>query len=52
MTASWVVVSKDTGKAVLETYSPAVVNVVNTEKYKIIPILEYLVSINGKEVVT
>lgn len=46
--ASWVILSKETGKAVLETFSAKVVSSVNTEKYHAVPIMEYLQSLNMK----
>ena len=47
-TASWVIVEKATGKAIFETFNSKVADAVNREKYEVVPILEYLVSINGK----
>jgi hypothetical protein len=44
--ASWVIVEKATGKAVLETFNPKVVANLNTAKYKAVPIGEYLGSLN------
>lgn len=43
---SWVVVSLATGKPVLETFSRKVASNINTGKYWVVPILEYLGSIN------
>jgi len=48
-TASWVICDKSNGAAILETFSPAIVAKINTEKYQAIPILEYLVNLNRKE---
>lgn len=48
-TASWVIVDNATGKAVLETFNEKLLVKVNIEKYRAIPILEYLVSLNSKE---
>lgn len=45
-TASWVIVSKETGKAVMETFNQKLAEHVNTDKYQAIPILKYLVSLN------
>lgn len=45
-TASWVIVDIATGEAVMETYSARVVQILNTDKYKAVPILEWLQSIN------
>lgn len=47
-TASWVVVSKETGEAVLETFDPRIQDVLNTEKYDAVPILDYLASLNDR----
>jgi hypothetical protein len=44
--ASWVVVSKATGRAVLETFSEAVAASVNRNAYDVLPVLEYLVGLN------
>ena len=41
-----VIINKETGKAVAELRNPALVDKLNTDKYKAIPILEYLQSIN------
>ena len=45
-TASWVIVEKSTGKAVLETFNELLANKVNVKKYKAVPILEYLQNFN------
>lgn len=47
--ASWVIVSKATGKAVLETFSSDVAQAINLEKYRVVPILDWLVSLTPKE---
>lgn len=44
---SWVIVHKETQKAVLETFSKKIADSINTELYDVVPILDYLVSING-----
>ena len=46
--ASYVVVSKATGKAVCELWSAALAAKVNTERYAVVPILEYLYSLNRR----
>ena len=46
--ASWVIIDKETGKAVMETFQESVAAKVNTEKFQAVPILDYLVSINGR----
>lgn len=45
--ASWVVIENATGRAILETFNPKTATAINTAKYTAVPILEYLVSING-----
>lgn len=47
-TASWVIVDKVTGKAMLEVWQASVAAKVNTDKYRAVPILEYLQSLNRK----
>ena len=46
---SWVVVDKQTGKAVLETFNPKLPPLINLARYRVVPILEYLTSLNRKE---
>ena len=41
-TASWVIVNKETGQSVFETFDARKVAALNTEKYKAVPILEWL----------
>jgi hypothetical protein len=43
---SWVIVEKATGKAIFETFNEKVARVINTEKYRAVPIKEYLTSLN------
>lgn len=45
---SWVVVHKESGEAVLETFSIRTAQAINLEKYDVIPILEYLYALNAK----
>ena len=45
-TASWVVVSKETGKVVMETYQRSVAEKVNLDHYAVFPVLQYLQSLN------
>lgn len=52
MTASWVIVSKETGKAVLETFSESVADRVNRDAYHVVPILNYLQGLNKKALAT
>lgn len=47
-TASWVIVSLETGKPVMETFSLKTARRVNTEKYRVVPILEWLVDLNRR----
>lgn len=47
-TASWVIRDKASGKAVMETFNPALVEKVNTAKYEAVPIGQYLGEINGQ----
>jgi hypothetical protein len=44
--SSWVVTDKKTNKAVFETFDPTVAAAVNTEKYNVVPIGEYLPGLN------
>jgi hypothetical protein len=48
-TASWVVVDLKTDEAVLETFNKRLADAVNREKYKVVPILAYLQSLNRKD---
>lgn len=45
-TASWVIIELATGNGILETYSKSLTKKINTEKYKAVPILEYLQAVN------
>ena len=47
-TASWVIVSIETNEVLFETFLPKIVENLNTKKYKAVPILEYLQSLNNK----
>ncbi len=47
-TASWIIRDKFTKEVICETFNPAVVAALNTVKYEAVPVLEYLISINGK----
>ena len=44
---SWVVISKETGQAVLETFSRKTADAVNLDRYRVVPILEWLGSLNS-----
>ena len=46
---SWVLVELSTGKAIYETWSEAIADKVNTDKYKAVPIMEYLQGLNQTE---
>jgi hypothetical protein len=46
--ASWVIVNKQTNQAVLETFNKALLPHVNTNKYKAMPIYDYLVQLNSQ----
>lgn len=45
-TASWVIVNKETGKPVFETFNQNTAKAINTRLYKAIPILQWLQSLN------
>jgi len=45
-TASWVIVEVATDKATLETFSQKVAGAINTNKYRAVPILQYLQQFN------
>ena len=45
--ASWVIVDRDTGRPVLETFRASIVEKVNTARYEAVPILEYLYRFNA-----
>lgn len=46
---SWVICRKSDGKAVVEVWNKSTADAINTEKYKAVPILEYLQSLNKKD---
>lgn len=46
-TASWVIVNNETQAAVLETFNQLVANAINKKKYRAVPILEYLQTLNA-----
>lgn len=46
MAQSWIISSLETGKAVMETWSPAVVQAINLERYKVETAAQYLARIN------
>jgi hypothetical protein len=46
---SWIIVSKETGEAVFETYSRKVAQAVNQSSYDVLTALEWLYRINQRE---
>jgi len=44
--ASWVIIEKSTGNAICEIFTESITKKINTEKYTVMPILEYLQSLN------
>jgi hypothetical protein len=45
-TASWVIVDNETNKPLFETFSKKIASSINKNRYKAIPILEYLQNFN------
>jgi hypothetical protein len=45
--STFVIVEKSTGKAVAEVWSASMAAKVNVERYKVVPILEWLYSLNA-----
>lgn len=45
---SWVIVENATGKAVFETFNKKTADAINTDKYKAMTALSYLVGLNAK----
>ena len=48
MTTSWVIVERSTGNALFETFNPKLVAAINTIRYQVVPILEYLQALNAE----
>lgn len=48
ITASWVIINRATGAAVMETYRPFIAGAVNTKKYEAVPVLRYLQELNAR----
>jgi len=48
VTASWVIVEKAIGRAILETYNAEVPRLLNITLYQAVPILEYLQGLNHR----
>lgn len=44
--ASWIIVELSTGNAVCELYTKTTVEKINNQKYKAVPVMEYLQSIS------
>ena len=49
MPRSWVIVRLSDNEAILETWQRSVAQKANTEKYKAVPIIEWLASLSTKE---
>lgn len=47
-TASWVIVRLEDNKPMFETFNQALTQAINKQKYKAVPILEYLQEFNRK----
>jgi hypothetical protein len=50
-TASWIIVKKNTGKAIFEIFSKKTANTIETKHsdiYKVVPILQYLQDFNRR----
>ena len=47
-TASWAIIDRATGAAILETFNPKAVARLNTERYEAVPILTYLGALNAR----
>ncbi len=45
---SWVIVDRQNGTAVLETFSATLAAAVNRARYDVVPILEYLQELNRR----
>lgn len=45
-TASWVILEKQTGKVIMETFDKKKVDALNLANYEAVPIIEYLGSLN------
>jgi hypothetical protein len=45
-TASWVIVDKQTGAALFETFQASIIAKINTARYEAVPILTYLQGLN------
>jgi hypothetical protein len=45
-TASWIVIDKATGEAVLETFEQSTADAINRDKFDVLPALQYLQQLN------
>jgi hypothetical protein len=48
MASSWIIVSRETGKPVLETYSAKVARAINTDRYEVLTALDWLRRFNSQ----
>jgi hypothetical protein len=46
---SWIIVDRRTGEAVMETFSRRIADMINLEKFEVVPVLDWLQRLNGKE---
>lgn len=44
---SWIIINKQTGTAICELFNPVNVARINVDKYKAVPVLEYLYKLNN-----
>jgi hypothetical protein len=45
-TASWVIIDKQTGAVLFETFQASIIPKINTARYEAVPILTYLQGLN------
>lgn len=48
MPASWVIVEIATGRPIMETFSATVAAAIRRDRFRVVPILEWLHSLNAK----
>ena len=46
---SWVIVNKETNELIMETWQKSVIQKVNTKKYKVVPIKEWLCGLSANK---
>lgn len=46
--ASWVIVDRESGKPVMETYNFELCQFINLKRYRVVPIMAWLQSLNGE----